>query len=141
MAFPSKWTCTLHHHAFIPSPPTPPTPQAAAGRHIKTVAKGALVFRASHILLFSFPLSPSSLSQHRAMSLLDENARVNDYFLIVGPEDPLVPLEADAQDQDQQVDGHPLHVRYRFVPACPCTPPPPPPTTIRGVPTHPSTST
>ena len=49
------------------------------------------------------------------MSVLDENARVNDYFLIVGPEDPLVPLETDAQDEDQQCDGHPLNLRYRYV--------------------------
>ena len=37
--------------------------------------------------------------------------RLNEYFFTVGPMlEPLAPLETDAQDE---VDGHPLELRYR----------------------------
>lgn len=48
------------------------------------------------------------------MSVLDEAARVNDYFFVVGIDtDPLLPLAPDAQDEEDRLDGHPLRLRYK----------------------------
>ena len=47
------------------------------------------------------------------MSILDEANRLNEYFLVTGVQtEPLLPLEADAQDDEDRVDGHPLKLRY-----------------------------
>lgn len=47
-------------------------------------------------------------------SILPEWRRVNSWFAVVSADTaPLVPMEGAAQDDDP--DGHPLDLRYRYV--------------------------
>lgn len=66
----------------------------------------------------SFPQAQYNTRGNRtsAMSVLEEASRVNDYFFVVGIDaDSLVPLSADAQADEDRVDGHPLKLRYQCV--------------------------